>query len=80
MTQPLSVNTLVCPRCGAQNGCGVAQGQAACWCMQLPPLQNEQAAVIAAACFCPNCLTELTATGQAEQSGQAQQYKPESAT
>ncbi len=75
-----AVNALVCPRCGASNKCGFAQGQAACWCMQVPPLQTEQAAVTAAACFCQNCLTELTATGPAEQSGEAQQYKPESTT
>lgn len=74
------LNALMCPRCGASNKCGFAQGQAACWCMQVPPLQTEQAAVTAAACFCQNCLTELTATGQAGQSGQAQQYKPESTT
>lgn len=72
------VNALMCPSCGANNSCGVAQGQAACWCMQLPPLQAEQAAAIAATCYCQNCLTELTAAGQAEQSGEAEQYKPES--
>lgn len=74
------VNALMCPRCGADNSCGFAQGRAACWCMQLPPLQAEQAAATAATCFCRNCLIELSATGQAEQSGEAQQYKPESAT
>lgn len=74
------LNALMCPRCGANNSCGFAQGQANCWCMQLPPIQTEQAAVTAAACFCQNCLTELTATGPAEQSGEAQQYKPESTT
>ena len=76
--QPVSVNSQLCPRCGATNSCGFAQGQAVCWCMQLPPLQDRQAAANATACFCRNCLTELTTTGQAEQSGQAQQYKPES--
>lgn len=78
MIQPVSVNTLVCPRCGANNSCGFAQGQAACWCMQLPMLSKEQTAAPAAVCYCQNCLTELTAAGQAEQSGEAQQYKPES--
>lgn len=73
-------NALICPRCCASNSCGFAQGQAACWCMQLPPLQSKQAATTAAACFCQKCLTELTATGQADQSSQAQHYKPESAT
>ena len=73
-------SALICPRCGASNSCGFAKGQAACWCMQLPPLQSEQAATPVTACFCQKCLIELTATGQAEQSGQAQQYKPESAT
>ena len=78
MMQPVSVNTLMCPRCGASNNCGVAQGQAVCWCMQLPVLKAAQTAAPAAVCYCQHCLTELTAAGQAEQSGEAQQYKPES--
>ncbi len=79
MMQPVSVNTLVCPRCGASNSCGFAQGQAVCWCMQLPVLTVDKAAAFAAACYCRNCLAELTAAGEGAQSGEAKPDQPEGA-
>ncbi len=78
MILPGSVNAMLCPRCGANNSCGFAQGQTACWCMQLPALNAEQTAASAAVCYCRNCLAELTTAGECQQSAEAQQDKAES--
>ena len=79
MTEPELANALICPRCGKDNRCGFAQGQADCWCMQLPQWTPAtiNTAANAAVCYCPACLAELTATGERQQGGKAQQYKPE---
>lgn len=69
-----------CPRCGQPNQCGIAAGQSACWCMQLPVLTQKQTETDASVCFCPACLAELTAAESGKQSGEAQQYNPKSAT
>jgi hypothetical protein len=26
----------ICPTCGSANGCGMAKGEATCWCFALP--------------------------------------------
>lgn len=68
-----------CPRCGQSNLCAMLQGNTECWCRQLPVLALgvDKAAAQAAACFCQACLAELTAAGDSQQRGKAEQYKPE---
>ncbi len=76
------INPLMCPRCGQRNSCGFAQGQAQCWCMQLPARSTVPVNTAAnpAVCYCQACLTELTAAGKCEQSSKAEQYKAEGST
>jgi hypothetical protein len=82
MTEPELANALICPGCGKNNKCGVALGQADCWCMQLPQWTPAtiNTAASTAVCYCPACLAELTAPGERQQGSQAQQYKPEGST
>lgn len=54
------VTTNVCPQCGAEFRCGMAGGDATCWCAALPafmPLPaNPVAGTPEASCLCPECL------------------------
>ena len=50
-----------CAECGLEFSCGMMEGdgQAPCWCMQLPALPRALLATQPAgkaACFCPACL------------------------
>lgn len=77
------VDTRICPRCGQPNQCAVVTGNTDCWCRQVPLLQTTlsagetKTAATAAVCYCPACLTELTAAGNSQQGTEAQQYKAE---
>ena len=55
-----SPETNVCPACGAKFTCGMAAGEAECWCASLPPLLAvpEEGA---GACYCLDCLRKLLA-------------------
>ncbi|MBC7444847.1 MAG: cysteine-rich CWC family protein [Polaromonas sp.] len=61
-------DTAVCPRCGADLRCGMAAGDAECWCARLPqvmpvPSAPPRQALLqssAASCFCPACLKQIT--------------------
>ena len=61
-------NTSVCPRCGAGLRCAMVAGDAECWCVQLPHVMPVPFALpvpvlpdnIAASCFCPACLKQIT--------------------
>ncbi|WP_457282591.1 cysteine-rich CWC family protein [Polaromonas sp. P5_D5] len=63
---PAQADTSVCPRCGAGLRCGMAAGDAECWCVQLPhimPVPSErtpQPEGSALSCFCPACLKQIT--------------------
>jgi Cysteine-rich CWC len=54
----------ICPRCGAAFRCGMAAGDAECWCIQLPqvmPLPSSSPAapdIAAVSCLCPVCLQQ----------------------
>lgn len=55
----LSKEPLTCPRCGAQFTCGLALGEARCWCFDLPvkvPLSKKGAKE---GCLCPNCMQTI---------------------
>lgn len=56
----------ICPRCGAEFGCGMTDAGAVnpCWCMQQPPIPADVLARARAgndkpACYCPDCLRAL---------------------
>lgn len=54
--------TNCCPRCGKSFTCGMAAGEAICWCVAHPPIFAVPGGDAAdAACYCPNCLAELVA-------------------
>lgn len=46
---------VVCPQCGAAFTCGVAAGEARCWCFDLPNIMPMRAD---SACLCPACLRD----------------------
>jgi hypothetical protein len=48
----------VCPMCSGANECGMAKGDATCWCFALPhvlPLVGEKES----RCYCRTCLTKV---------------------
>ena len=47
-----------CPRCGAAFVCGMATGEARCWCAELPPALPPLPDA-ASGCYCPTCLREI---------------------
>ncbi|NJD36314.1 MAG: cysteine-rich CWC family protein [Betaproteobacteria bacterium] len=55
-----AVPATVCPQCGAQFRCGMANGDKECWCASLPALSQIPAKtdgdLAAATCLCPACL------------------------
>lgn len=66
----------VCPRCGADNLCGMSRVPAGeipqCWCMQEPlhdtdgslgRVTNESDSGSGASCYCKSCLRELKNRG-----------------
>lgn len=71
------IDATICPRCGQPNQCAVVTGSTDCWCRQQPllPVALNKTAAQAAVCYCPACLTELTAAGHSQQGAEAQQYK-----
>jgi hypothetical protein len=52
----------ICPRCGAEFGCGMVDPTAPdpCWCMSLPRLLAVPPGSDAS-CFCPACLRDFIA-------------------
>jgi Cysteine-rich CWC len=52
---------ICCPSCGSENDCGMAKGEATCWCFAMPHLLPVSAADEAARCYCRACLTQLIA-------------------
>ncbi|MCB9456084.1 MAG: cysteine-rich CWC family protein [Anaerolineaceae bacterium] len=52
----LSQEPLTCPRCGAQFTCGLALGEARCWCFDLPAQVHLSKKGMKEGCLCPKCL------------------------
>jgi hypothetical protein len=57
----VSDGKICCPSCGSENDCGMAKGEATCWCFAMPHLLPVSAADEAARCYCRACLTQLIA-------------------
>lgn len=49
-----------CPRCGIAFSCGMASGQAVCWCAGRPAIRPPEP--LLGRCFCPGCLHLLAAS------------------
>jgi hypothetical protein len=49
-----------CPRCGAPVACGMANGAARCWCLELPAALPVPANDGGARCYCRSCLVQLS--------------------
>jgi hypothetical protein len=63
MASPLASS--VCPGCGTAFRCGMAAGDAECWCVKLPHVMPVPAAnatpsrdAAPASCYCPVCLQQ----------------------
>jgi len=50
-----------CPSCGSKNDCGMAKGEATCWCFAMPHVLPVSATDEAVRCYCRVCLTRLIA-------------------
>jgi hypothetical protein len=48
-----------CPGCGGPVACGMANGQATCWCFALPPALPVPADAADARCYCSQCLQRM---------------------
>ncbi|KAB2920605.1 MAG: cysteine-rich CWC family protein [Hyphomicrobiaceae bacterium] len=48
-----------CPGCGAPAECGMAKGQATCWCVAFPHALQVPAQEAEARCYCRPCLERL---------------------
>jgi hypothetical protein len=46
-----------CAGCGQAFRCGATDGDARCWCFELPALEKV---TDGAGCYCPQCLAKLT--------------------
>lgn len=49
-----------CPGCGEMVACGMSNGEAACWCTELPRVLPVPANDSAALCYCRSCLQKLS--------------------
>jgi hypothetical protein len=45
-----------CPACGGPVDCGMANGEATCWCFALPPVLPVPVDAASARCYCSRCL------------------------
>jgi Cysteine-rich CWC len=45
-----------CPTCGSANGCGMAKGEATCWCFALPHVLSVSQENDRGRCYCHTCL------------------------
>jgi len=52
---PGAPNTVRCPACGREFGCGAAAGEQHCWCARLPHVMPAPAGE--GGCYCPECLS-----------------------
>jgi hypothetical protein len=50
-----------CPACGGPVNCGMAAGEATCWCTALPPALPVPTYADEARCYCSRCLQKLIA-------------------
>lgn len=48
-----------CPGCGAPAECGMAKGQATCWCVAFPHALQVPAQESETRCYCRLCLARL---------------------
>jgi len=48
-----------CPGCGGPVACGMANGEAKCWCFALPPALPVPADAENARCYCSRCLRKM---------------------
>jgi hypothetical protein len=51
-----------CPRCGASFTCGIAAGEAHCWCFDLPNVIWIDDEKVNEGCLCPACLRDAIKT------------------
>src|SRR5437763_14522 len=49
----------ICPTCGSANGCGMAKGDATCWCFTLPHVLPVSETVSLGRCYCRACLERV---------------------
>lgn len=60
------IDPSICPVCGSSNTCGMAQGNADCWCFsaEIPKEALERVPTEAKdlACLCPRCAQAVAAT------------------
>jgi hypothetical protein len=48
-----------CPACGQPAECGMAKGEATCWCFELPRVVPMPAPASEARCYCSSCLQRM---------------------
>ena len=49
-----------CPTCGSANGCGMARGEAICWCFAFPHVLPVSQDDDRSRCYCSTCLEGVT--------------------
>ena len=49
----------ICPTCGSANGCGMAKGEATCWCFTLPHVLSVSQEDDRVRCYCRTCLERV---------------------
>ena len=49
----------ICPTCRSANGCGMAKGDATCWCYTLPHVLPVIETESLGSCFCRPCLERV---------------------
>ena len=64
VTPDATAGARVCAQCGAGFVCGIAAGDARCWCFELPAVMPVRADT---ACLCPVCLLKAIQHVRAEQ-------------
>ena len=50
----------ICPTCGRENACGMAKGEATCWCFTMPRTFPVKTIDKGARCYCRACLARKT--------------------
>jgi hypothetical protein len=53
-----------CPGCGGPVACGMTNGEAKCWCTELPPALPVPANDGGVLCYCRSCLEKLSAAAR----------------
>jgi hypothetical protein len=59
MSVAKEMDSTICPTCGSVNECGVAKGEATCWCFTLPHVLPVSGKENLGRCYCRRCLTRL---------------------